>query len=126
MTAAFDHERLVEALERAREQRGMSWRQVAAEADLDPSTVARIVRGGTPDLPRFAALIDWLGLPADFFFPRGVDLLDGADAVDVVVRGPEGAVFYLEIKSHTQMKPGALQNLQRVAQAAVDMYEADR
>jgi len=62
MPATFDHDALVTALERARQDRGLSWRQVAVEADLEPSTLVRIVGGRTPDLPRFAALVDWLGV----------------------------------------------------------------
>lgn len=51
--------------------RGLSWRAVALEAGLVPSTVYRISRGGIPDLSNFAALVDWLGVSADeFLFAR--------------------------------------------------------
>ena len=70
MTATFDHAAFVEALDDARRDRGMSWRQVASEAEVHPSTLQRIVAGSIPDLPRYAALIDWLSLPSDRFIRR--------------------------------------------------------
>jgi len=76
MTATFDHAALVAELERVRNDRRLSWRQVAAEAELEPSTLQRIVNGSIPDLPRFAALLDWLSLPADAFIQRSSGRLD--------------------------------------------------
>lgn len=122
MSAVFDHERLVEALERAREQRGLSWRQVASEAQLDPSTLVRIVGGRIPDLPRFAALIDWLGVPADTFIDRTADQ-PHAGVFDIVITNPNGPSIYVEIKAHSPLPVSALQGVKAVAQAAVDMYE---
>lgn len=76
MAATFDHPAFVAELDRARKERRLSWRQVAAEADLEPSTLQRIVNGSVPDLPRFAALLDWLSLPADAFIRRTRGRLD--------------------------------------------------
>lgn len=76
MPATFDHAAFVEALDEARVERGLSWRQVAAQAELEPSTLQRIVAGSIPDLPRFAALIDWLSMPADAFIRRSRGRMD--------------------------------------------------
>ncbi len=53
----------------------MSWRQVAAATELEPSTLQRIVAGSTPDLARFVVLLDWLGVPADEFITREQTIL---------------------------------------------------
>jgi len=76
MTATVDHAGFVEALDEARQERGMSWRQVASETELEPSTLQRIVAGSIPDLPRYAALIDWLSVPADAFIRRSRGRMD--------------------------------------------------
>ncbi len=76
MSATFDHVAFVEALDEERRERGISWRQVASKAELEPSTLQRIVAGSIPDLPRFAALIDWLSVPADSFIRRSRGHLD--------------------------------------------------
>jgi len=76
MPATFDHAAFVEALDEARVDRGLSWRQVASQAELEPSTLQRIVAGSVPDLPRFAALVDWLSLPADAFIRRSRGRVD--------------------------------------------------
>lgn len=84
MSAQFDHAAFVEALDEARSERGMSWRQVALDCSLEPSTLQRIVAGSIPDLPRFAALVDWMSVPADEFIRRSsgrVDLHFGSGQV---------------------------------------------
>lgn len=63
----FDRVAFNETLDETRRMRGLSWRAVALEAGLVPSTVYRISRGAIPDLSNFAALVDWLGVSADEF-----------------------------------------------------------
>jgi transcriptional regulator with XRE-family HTH domain len=46
----------------------MSWRQVAREAGISPSTLTRLGNGYRPDVDAFAKLVLWLGVPADRFF----------------------------------------------------------
>jgi hypothetical protein len=70
VTATFDHAALVAELDRQRVALDVSWRQIALDAGLEPSTLQRIVAGSIPDLPRFAALVDWLAVPADRFIQR--------------------------------------------------------
>jgi transcriptional regulator with XRE-family HTH domain len=54
-------------LDSERQQRGLSWRQVAQEAGIGPSTLSRMAQGSRPDVDSFAALVHWLGLPAEQF-----------------------------------------------------------
>ena len=63
----LDVQALRDALDQQRRTRQMSWRQVASEAGISPSTLSRMTQGKRPDVDSFAALVDWLGVPADTF-----------------------------------------------------------
>lgn len=54
-------------LDSERQERGMSWRQVAQEAGVGASTLSRMAQGNRPDVDSFASLVHWLGLSADQF-----------------------------------------------------------
>lgn len=60
-------EKLRRLLNMHREAYGMSWREVAAEADVPASTLTRLKQGKKPDVDAFARLVFWLQLPADQF-----------------------------------------------------------
>jgi transcriptional regulator with XRE-family HTH domain len=63
----IDLDRLVGALERQRQRQKLSWRQLAHGAGVSPSTMTRMQQGKLPDINTFAALTQWLGLPAEEF-----------------------------------------------------------
>lgn len=63
----LDVQALYVTLDSERQQRGLSWRQVAQEAGIGPSTLSRMAQGNRPDVDSFAALVHWLGLPAEQF-----------------------------------------------------------
>ena len=65
--ARLDVAALYAALDTQRQSRGMSWRQVAKEAGISPSTLTRMTQEKRPDVDSFAALVSWLGLSADRF-----------------------------------------------------------
>lgn len=67
MTGRLDTGRLYAALDAERESRGLSWRQLAAEAGVSASLVSRMGNGHRPDLDGFIALVQWLRLPAETF-----------------------------------------------------------
>lgn len=52
-------------------ERGVSWRQLAAEIGVSPSLLSRLGQGLRPDADGFATLVSWLGVPAEEFFDRG-------------------------------------------------------
>lgn len=58
-------------LDSERQQRGLSWRQVATQAGVGPSTLSRMAQGNRPDVDSFVALIQWLGVPAEQFMRGG-------------------------------------------------------
>lgn len=72
MTDRFDVEAFYAALNAARLSRHMTWKEVAAEADISASTLSRIGGGKRPDVDGLAALLAWSKLKAEDFI-RGAD-----------------------------------------------------
>ncbi|GHE99151.1 transcriptional regulator [Amycolatopsis deserti] len=77
MGGRLDTGRLYAALDAERESRGLSWRQLAAEAGVSASLVSRMGNGHRPDLDGFIALVQWLGMPAETFMVWPEGLPDG-------------------------------------------------
>jgi transcriptional regulator with XRE-family HTH domain len=63
----LDTSALFAALDTQRKADGLSWRQLAKEVGVSPSTMTRLANGQRPDVDAFAALVGWLGQPADTF-----------------------------------------------------------
>lgn len=64
---AFDIDRFVRALDAARTQRQLSWRDVARAVGVSASTITRLRQGAKPDLDTFFNLCRWAGLnPKEF------------------------------------------------------------
>jgi transcriptional regulator with XRE-family HTH domain len=64
---SFDNEAFFAALDSAREARGLTWKQLASQAGVSPSTLSRVGQGRRPDVDSFAALVSWAGLPTEDF-----------------------------------------------------------
>ena len=63
----FDFEGFYRALDATRASRRLTWKQVAQEARVHASTLARMPQGKRPDADGLAALSAWSSLnPADF------------------------------------------------------------
>lgn len=74
MQDRVDVGRLRAALDTERRKKGISWRQLAQQAQISPSLLSRMQNGSKPDLESFAALIQWLKVPAeDFMTSQSVD-----------------------------------------------------
>lgn len=63
----FDKTRFYDALDRQRRESGMSWRQLAGELTLSPSTFTRLAQGRRPDVDTFVKLLAWMNRPASDF-----------------------------------------------------------
>jgi transcriptional regulator with XRE-family HTH domain len=71
VTTTVSSSRLYGALDAARQDRGISsWRKLADEIGVSPSTLSRLGQGQRPDADGFATLVSWLGVPAETFFDR--------------------------------------------------------
>ena len=106
----LDIEALRAALDAKRQELEISWREVSRQAKVNPSTLTRL--GGTPpkrpDVDSFAALVDWLGLPAERF-------LVSAESVSPI---NTMAVISTYLKSDRQLSEKSAEALQEILQAA--------
>lgn len=67
----FDNDAFFAALDATRQARDLTWRQIAREAKVSPSTLTRVGQGKRPDVDSFAALAAWAGLDPEDFIPKG-------------------------------------------------------
>jgi transcriptional regulator with XRE-family HTH domain len=65
---SVDVKSLHRALDAAREQKELSWRQLAKEIGVSASTISRMANGLKPDVTAFAAMTTWLQMPAEDFY----------------------------------------------------------
>ena len=63
----FDAAAFYEALDSARQARGLNWKQVAGESGVGASTLTRMAQGKRPDVDGLAALAAWSGIATDDF-----------------------------------------------------------
>lgn len=56
------------ALDAARAERGLSWRQTAKEIGVSASTISRMANGLNPDVTAFVAMTTWLPMKAEAFY----------------------------------------------------------
>ncbi|MFD7016078.1 helix-turn-helix domain-containing protein [Streptomyces sp. NPDC059928] len=66
MTAyQLDVPELRRRLDAARQERGLSWRQLADQLDISASTFSRMASGKCPDADALVTLLVWLDLDTD-------------------------------------------------------------
>lgn len=65
--ATFNVDAFYATLDAQRRSRDLTWKDVAQEAEVSASTLTRISQGRRPDVDSLAALVRWLGVPADRF-----------------------------------------------------------
>lgn len=56
------------ALDAARTEKKLSWRQLAKEIGVSASTISRMANGDKPDVTAFAAMTTWLHMRAEAFY----------------------------------------------------------
>jgi transcriptional regulator with XRE-family HTH domain len=62
-----DIEALYAAVRRKRQTASTSWRDIASDLSMSPSTFTRLAQGRRPDVDTFVTLVAWLGVPAEAF-----------------------------------------------------------
>jgi transcriptional regulator with XRE-family HTH domain len=109
---------LYAALDAARRSRGMSWRQLSAEIGVSPSTMTRIANGGRPDVDAFAAMVTWLGSPAETFM----------SAASATQREEPELLVQLAplLRSRRDLDPADVEYLEDVIGAAIRRFAAER
>jgi len=80
---------LYAAVDRKRQARDLSWRGLAAELKITPSTFTRMAQGMKPDVDTFATLVQWLGIPQQEFLrplPKGSEDADPVAMISSYLR----------------------------------------
>jgi transcriptional regulator with XRE-family HTH domain len=111
------------ALDAARTKRELSWRQLASELDLSPSTLSRLANGYTPDTSAFTSMVTWLNIPAERFIrAEGQPLQDQADREepDLV------ATLAPLLRARKDLKPADIELLEQLIGSAVRRFDNER
>lgn len=65
--AELNVQALYAALDAKRNERGITWKEVAGEAGVNASTLARMAQGKRPDVDGLASLLEWLNMDVKSF-----------------------------------------------------------
>lgn len=63
----FDARALYAALDRQRQEQGLTWQQLARVVGVSPSTLTRTRDGGRLEVDGMLAMVGWLGRPVEDF-----------------------------------------------------------
>ncbi|WP_285736019.1 helix-turn-helix domain-containing protein [Kitasatospora phosalacinea] len=112
---------LYAALDAARASRDLSWRQLAVRVGVSPSTMTRLANGNRPDVDAFAALVSWLGEPAESF------MVDEGVRPGEVPEEPELLVQLAPLlRARSDLGEADVKHLEELIGAAVRRFAADR
>lgn len=105
------------AMDAARTQAGLSWRQLAKELGVSASTMSRMAQGLRPDVTAFAAMTTWLRMPAEKFY---VDAVHSDDEPDLVASlGPL-------LRARSDLTEKDVSYLEDVIAAAARRFKSER
>lgn len=122
MSGRIDVARLHGALDGERRARGLSWSKLAGLIGVSPSLLSRMgsEHRHRPDLESFAALVQWLGQPAETFMvdPSSPEEEHGQPAF-------EAQIMPL-LRAHPDFNDADKQYLEQVVTSAVQFIRAQR
>lgn len=121
MAQRVDVDSLIAAVNAQRKALGLSWRRVAQETGVSPSTLTRMQQGKSPDVNTFTALTGWLKMPAEQF--TAAQNLSKATphplaVLSTMLSAEHGAGL---LRGKKQFSPKAIEALQELVQAAVKL-----
>jgi transcriptional regulator with XRE-family HTH domain len=106
-----DVEALYASLDSKRKAQETSWREIARELGISPSTFSRMGQGRRPDVDTFATLLRWLGMPAESFM-RSTRKDEGATVEEPV------AMVSSYLRSARNIQPEDAEALEEIFRAA--------
>lgn len=109
--AHLDVDAIYAALDARRRSKKLSWREVAQEAGVSPSTLTRMAQGKRPDVDGFAALVSWLGVSADAF-------LTGTQSSKTQKKADPMAMFSTFLRANKELDAKSVAFLEEVMHAA--------
>lgn len=105
----FDAVGFYQALDSTRINRELSWRKVAKEAGISPSTLTRLAQGKRPDVDSLTKLTTWAGLKVEDF------IRTDAAAPE---RGETLAMISTYLRSDPQLSPESATALEEMIKMA--------
>jgi transcriptional regulator with XRE-family HTH domain len=117
---SVDVKALHAALDAARTERGLSWRQLAKEIDVSPSTISRMTNGLKPDVTAFAAMTTWLRMPAEAFYVTSPPEAESEDEPELL------ASLVPLLRARRDLTEGEVSYLEEVIGAAARRFRAER
>ena len=110
--ATVDIAALYAALDAKRAAMHYSWRDVARELEISPSTFTRLAQGRRPDVDTFVTLVQWLGMPAETYIQSKQEMPQEPETLVVISS-------YLQ--ADRQLSPDAATSLQQLVEVAYRM-----
>lgn len=114
-----DVQALHAALDAARTEKGLSWRQLAKDLGVSASTISRMANGLKPDVTAFAAMTTWLHMPAETFYVRPHDRSAGEEPELVASLVPL-------LRARSDLSGDDIVYLEEVISAAARRFRAER
>src|SRR5262249_11572019 len=108
-----DVEALYAALDAKRQTVGQSWRELATELVISPSTFTRMAQGKRPDVDTFATLLRWLGMPAELFMRPHLAMENPPEPV---------AMFSTYLRADRHLSDEDAKTIEAIAQAAYKRF----
>jgi len=113
--AHLDVAALHATLDRERDRRGLSWRQVSRETGVSASTLSRMGKGESrPDVDAFASLVHWLGASADDF------LRSDGDEPEHELSAP--AAIAAHLRARRDLSPADIDALEAIVAVAYERF----
>jgi len=112
----FDADAFFDALEKARNNKKITWKKVAEEAGVSASTLTRMAQGKRPDVDTLAALAAWSNLKVDNFIQGG----EQKEKPDNVIE--EVAALFRADPSLSQDAKSAIEAIVRIAHEKLRDY----
>lgn len=109
---------LYAALDAVRESRNLSWRQLAREVGVSPSTFSRLANRLKPDVDAFVAMVRWLRVPAERFMIDEEEV--GHDEPELM------AELALLLRARRDINAEDVKYLEELIGAAMRRFTADR
>jgi transcriptional regulator with XRE-family HTH domain len=108
------------ALDAARGEKGLSWRQLAKDIGVSASTISRMANGLKPDVTAFAAMTTWLRMPAEAFYVTSApETRDGEE--------PELLASLVPLlRARRDLAEGEVAYLEEIIGAAARRFRAER
>jgi transcriptional regulator with XRE-family HTH domain len=120
--ATVDVGGLYAALDAARASKKLSWRQLAKEIGVSPSTMTRMGNSQKPEINAFAAMVRWLNMPAETF------MIDEDTAPRAAPRKEPPLLAQLAplLRARTDLDADDVRYLEEVIGAAVRRFDSER